>query len=79
MKFSKDQKEIVELLNSKKVRYLLVGGHAVGFHGHPRFTGDMDFVVDTSAENAGRLAEALKEFGFGALPCSVEELQRPAP
>jgi len=74
MKFSKDQKEFVELLNSKKVKYLLVGGHAVGFHGHPRFTGDMDFLIDASAENARAMAEALNEFGFGALPCTPDEL-----
>ena len=73
MKLSKDQKEFVELLNSKKVKYLLVGGHAVGFHGHPRFTGDMDFLTETSQENATAVAAALKEFGFGELPCTVNE------
>jgi hypothetical protein len=75
MKLSKDQREFVELLNSKEVKYLLVGGHAVGFHGHPRFTGDIDFLIETSVENSNRVAEVLEQFGFGSLPFSSEELQ----
>ena len=43
MKLSKDLREFVELLNSRKIRYVLVGGHAVAYHGFPRFTGDVDF------------------------------------
>ena len=42
MKLTKDLREFVELLNAAAVKYLLVGGHAVAFHGHPRFTGDID-------------------------------------
>ncbi|MGA2174362.1 MAG: nucleotidyltransferase [Verrucomicrobiota bacterium] len=77
MKLSVDQKEFVELLNSKGVKYVLVGGHAVGFHGHPRYTGDIDFFVDVTAENARRLAEVFKEFGFGKLPFKTGELTVP--
>lgn len=36
-----DLREFIGLLNSLKVEYLVVGGHAVAFHGHPRFTGDI--------------------------------------
>jgi hypothetical protein len=39
---SKDFKEFIELLNEHKVRYLVVGGYAVAFHGHPRYTKDLD-------------------------------------
>ena len=39
--FSKDFKEFVQLLTENKVDYLIVGGYAVGFHGHPRYTGDL--------------------------------------
>jgi hypothetical protein len=41
---SKDFKEFIELLNENKVRYLVVGGYAVAFHGHPRYTKDIDFI-----------------------------------
>ena len=49
MQLSKDLREFVELLNSRKIKYLLVGGHAVAWHGHPRFTGDVEFVGIDSA------------------------------
>ncbi len=41
---NKDFKEFVELLNSTNVEYLLVGGYALAAHGHPRYTGDIDFI-----------------------------------
>ena len=59
MKLNKDLREFIALLNSTKVKYLIVGGHAVAFHGRPRFTGDYDFFIERSTENAARLAEAV--------------------
>ena len=45
MKLQKDLREFIELLNSHKVDYLIVGGHAVAFHGYPRYTGNIGFLV----------------------------------
>jgi hypothetical protein len=59
----------LKLLNSKKVEYLLVGGYAVSYHGHPRATADMDVWVDISPKNAAKIVSALRDFGF-----AVEEL-----
>jgi hypothetical protein len=42
--FSQDFREFVGLLNQHKVEYLIVGGYAVGIHGHPRYTGDLDIL-----------------------------------
>jgi hypothetical protein len=42
MVVTQDFKEFIELLNENKVRYLVVGGYAVGFHGYPRYTKDLD-------------------------------------
>jgi DNA polymerase II small subunit/DNA polymerase delta subunit B len=42
MVLNKDFKEFIELLNKNDVRYLKVGGYAVGFHGYPRYTKDLD-------------------------------------
>jgi hypothetical protein len=42
MKLSQDLREFIELLNSRKFKYVLVGGHAVAYYGFPRFTGDID-------------------------------------
>lgn len=64
MKLSKDLREFVALLNSRKIKYLLVGGHAVAYHGLPRFTEDIDFLIETSPENAALVAGAVKDFGF---------------
>ena len=44
-KLQADLKEFIALLNSHGVEYILVGGHAVAYHGHPRFTGDIDFLI----------------------------------
>jgi hypothetical protein len=61
----RDFKEFLQLLNSKEVDYLLVGGYAVSYHGYPRATGDMDIWIAIHPRNAGKVVEALKEFGFG--------------
>jgi hypothetical protein len=59
-----DFKEFLKLLNSHDVRYLLIGGYAVNYHGYPRATGHMDIWVDRDPTNAARVAAALSEFGF---------------
>ena len=59
-----DFKEFLRLLNSNKVEYLLIGGYAVGYHGYPRPTGDMDIWVSVKPANADSLVGALEQFGF---------------
>jgi len=59
-----DFKEFLRLLNERQVKYLLVGGYAVGYHGYPRATADIDFWVATSRDNASKLTALLREFGF---------------
>lgn len=77
MRLQKDLREFVELLNSKGVKYVIVGGYAVAYHGHPRFTGDIDLFVEPSADNAGRILAALRDFGFGDLELSPQDFQCP--
>jgi len=64
IEFPKDFKEFLQLLNSKEVEYLVIGGYAVGYHGYPRATGDMDVWIALNEENALKIVNALKEFGF---------------
>lgn len=64
IQLTQDFKEFLRLLQSHGVRYLLVGGYAVGFHGYPRPTGDLDIWVAIEPENADRIVAALREFGF---------------
>lgn len=72
MKLQKDLREFIELLNSHGVEYLIVGGHAVAYHGHPRYTGDIDFFVRPSQENAARVVAAVAAFGFAEAGFDVE-------
>lgn len=60
----KDFADFLRLLGEHEVRYLVVGGYAVAFHGHPRYTGDLDLFVEASPENAARLIEVYAAFGF---------------
>jgi hypothetical protein len=68
-----DFKEFLKLLKEKGVRYLLIGGYAVGYHGYPRATNDMDIWISVHPENAERVVGALREFGFD-LPELTPEL-----
>ena len=68
-----DFKNFLKLLNSKQVEYLLIGGYAVGHYGYPRATGDLDVWVARTADNARKLVQVLKEFGFD-VPELREEL-----
>ena len=71
-----DFKELLELLNRHNVRYLLIGGYAVGLYGYPRSTNDIDIVIASDVENANRLVAALTEFGFGETSVSPELFTR---
>jgi hypothetical protein len=76
VKLQKDLREFIALLNSQKVDYVVVGGHAVAYHGYPRFTGDIDFLVRPTTENAQKVMAALEGFGFGAIGISANDFTR---
>jgi predicted nucleotidyltransferase len=67
-----DFKEFLKLLNAHKVEYLLIGGYAVGYHGYPRATADMDIWVAMNPENAEKIVAVLREFGFESTQLSAE-------
>lgn len=77
MNLNPDFREFIALLNAHDVRYLVVGGYAVGMHGRPRYTKDLDVWIDRSTENAERVLDALEAFGFGGIGLSVEDLTAP--
>jgi len=72
-----DFREFLQCLNAAEVQYLVVGGHAVSFHGYPRFTRDVDVVVVPDRDNAERFIVALQQFGFGSLELTAEDFTRP--
>jgi predicted nucleotidyltransferase len=67
-----DFKGFLKLLNAHKVEYLLIGGYAVGYHGYPRATADMDIWIAMNPANAERIVAVLKEFGFDLPELSPE-------
>ena len=69
--------EFLGLLEKHKVEYVVVGGYAVGVHGFPRYTGDIDVFVAISRENAARLLNVFAEFGFGSLNIKTEDFLEP--
>jgi hypothetical protein len=64
MELMKDIIEMLTLLNQHQVRYLVVGGYALGLHGHPRYTKDFDIWVERSGLNLNLFHQALADFGI---------------
>ncbi|MBN4081605.1 hypothetical protein JYU23_00585 [bacterium AH-315-C07] len=60
--FEEEVVSFIELLCSNKVKFILVGGVAVNFHGYSRTTGDIDIWIQDSKENRKALVQALTEF-----------------
>ncbi len=77
MEIYPDFRDLIGAFAAADVSYLLVGGYAVGFHGRPRFTKDLDLWIEDSEENMHRLTEALAR--FGAPGNLADELRRADP
>ena len=73
---NQDFKEFAELLNARGVEYLVVDGYALAAHGHPRYTGDIDFWVGLGQDNIQRLLDALQAFGFASLGLKVDDFNQ---
>lgn len=77
MQLDRDFKEFLACLAAHDVRFLVVGGYAVAVHGHPRYTGDLDIWVWTSADNAAGVLKALADFGFASLGLVATDFTEP--
>ena len=73
MRFPRDLAAMLSAFGAARVRYLIVGGHAVGVHARPRTTKDLDLWLDPNAENIARACDALA--AFGAPPSIVDALR----
>lgn len=67
MMFEQDFIDFIELLNLHHVDYMVIGAHALAYHGRPRHTGDLDIWIKPSPENASKMLAVLNDFGFGSL------------
>lgn len=72
-----DWNEFIGLLNAQRVRYLIVGAHALAANGRPRATQDLDIFIDRTRANVIRLAAALRAFGFADLADESERFEQP--
>lgn len=77
MPLQKDLREFIECLNSTKVEYLIVGALAVSWHGFPRYSADIDFLVRPGRDNAARIVAAIRAFGMGSLDIGIDDFLLP--
>jgi len=77
MRLEKDFKEFIESLNKNSVRYLIVGSFALSYYSEPRYTKDIDILVDSTVSNADRLMTAIREFGFSDIELGSRDFLEP--
>jgi predicted nucleotidyltransferase len=73
-----DLGRLLQLLNQHGAEFLIVGGYAVAFHGHPRFTRDLDLFYRQTPSNAERVLRAFRDYGLDQLTLTIEDLLHPA-
>lgn len=76
LKLPKDFQEFIQSLQSRQVKFLVIGGYAVAYHGHPRFTGDVDFFVECSPENGARISLAIADVGLASFGLKAEDFSQ---
>lgn len=73
LKIETDFIDFVKLCNKYEVEYLVIGGYAVSIHGYPRSTKDFDVCIKISEENAAKMIQVIKDFGFASLKLTKED------
>jgi hypothetical protein len=76
-KIPRDVLDLLRAFCAHEVRFLVIGAHAMGYHGVPRATGDFDLLVEPEDENARRVMLALADFGAPLFDLSAEDLTKP--
>ena len=74
MELEPDFSEFCSLLNAHSVEFVVVGAYALAFHGAPRYTGDIDFLVRPTEDNGKRLLDAIAAFGFPTTPVTPQDI-----
>jgi predicted nucleotidyltransferase len=77
VKLQDDLRELLASFVAREVDFVVVGGHAVAYHGHPRYTGDIDLLIRPTTANAERVLDALATFGFPDLGLTPADLTTP--
>jgi hypothetical protein len=74
---TRDFEELLGLLKRHGVRAVVVGAHALAHHAKPRYTKDIDILIEPTEENARAVLQALEQFGFGGAGIEVSDLTTP--
>ena len=69
--------DLLRAFIDRNVRFLVVGAYALGVHGRPRATGDLDVWVDPTPDNAANVLAALEQFGAPTAQVRAEDFSRP--
>jgi len=69
--------ELLRAFENHKVRYVVIGGYAVGIHAEPRYTRDLDILIEPSEVNAKRILKALTDFGAPTENLTIKDLATP--
>lgn len=69
--------DLLRALLDADVRFMVVGAYAVGVHGRPRATKDLDVWVEASVRNSSRVIRALKAFGAPLMGLTAKNIQKP--
>lgn len=69
--------DLLRSLLAADARFMVVGAYAVGIHGRPRATKDLDVWVEPSADNAPKVIRALVDFGAPLMGLTAKDLERP--
>ncbi len=72
-----DFRDLLCALSDAEARFLVIGGYAVGIHGRPRATKDLDVWVEASAANAPRVMRALVAFGAPLFGLTISDIEKP--
>ncbi len=76
MRVEKDYEDLLKLFNKHKVKYCIIGAFAVAFYARPRYTKDMDILIEANIENGEKIVNALNEFGFESLGLKPEDFSQ---
>ena len=77
MKIEKDYEEFLALLNKHKVRYCVIGSFALAVHAKPRYTKDMDILIDPTRNNVKVVLQVLEDFGFDSPDLTEDDFLDP--
>lgn len=73
---NEDYKEMLQILLEENAKFIVVGAYALGAHGYPRATGDIDIWVEPSNENAQRVIHTLAKFGAPLSNTSEKDFEK---